>query len=279
MKNIWIIVVSAAVAAVVTTVMFTLLGYEAPSWLGGAMSGVVSGLVSVKLVEKRFSELVSGERSASAMINPLTFNALWSSPSEKEWHTALGQYWGQVSAKNLDLEKRLDQLNPNHIKEMNPQSWFLFLRDEYYPWKYTDPRRLKTTTQHLKKHVEDQGIDHLYSIRDEIFAEAEMSVESGLKAAKKIGGLGTAGASGLLSLLFPHQYGTVDQFVVKRFLEVSDLPEIAEVRKMNPQNISLRHGVLLIEIMQRKAQRLNEQFGTDFWTPRKIDMVMWGIGR
>ena len=28
-----------------------------------------------------------------------------------------------------------------------------------------------------------------------------------------------------------------------------------------------------------KANELNQRFDTDFWTPRKIDMVLWSIGR
>ena len=95
----------------------------------------------------------------------------------------------------------------------------------------------------------------------------------------QIRGLGTAGASGLLSLIFPEKYGTVDQFIVKRLLEVADLPELEAVKKMNPEGLTVKEGVLLIEIMQRKAVDLNQQFETDEWTPRKIDKAMWGYGR
>ncbi len=45
-----------------------------------------------------------------------------------------------------------------------------------------------------------------------------------LLAAKKTPGLGFAGASGLLALLYPQKFGTVDQFVVKTLRNVPTLP-------------------------------------------------------
>ena len=91
--------------------------------------------------------------------------------------------------------------------------------------------------------------------------------------------MGIAGASGLLSLLFPKYFGTVDQFVVKRLLEISNLPELNLIKKINPEVISLNEGVLLIEIMWNKAEELNKKFNSYNWTPRKIDKVLWCIDR
>ena len=88
-----------------------------------------------------------------------------------------------------------------------------------------------------------------------------------------------AGASGLLSILFPENFGTIDQYVVKALKEVKGIPYTAELTKMNPDSLSIKDGVLLIRIMREQAIRLNGQFDTDFWTPRKIDMVFWSIGR
>jgi hypothetical protein len=48
---------------------------------------------------------------------------------------------------------------------------------------------------------------------------------------------------------------------------------------MNPQNLSVADGVLLIGILNRKAKENNRLFSTSAWTPRKIDMVLWTYGR
>jgi hypothetical protein len=43
--------------------------------------------------------------------------------------------------------------------------------------------------------------------------------------------------------------------------------------------LTVKDGVVLIEIMRRKAAALNAAFEVDSWTPRKVDMVLWTYGR
>jgi len=76
--------------------------------------------------------------------------------------------------------------------------------------------------------------------------------------------------------MYPHAFATVDQFAVKALCEVSGLPEQDILRRMNPSNITLSNGIVLISLMRRKAKENNNIFGNDSWTPRKIDMVLWG---
>ena len=208
-----------------------------------------------------------------------SFDRLWRSDREEDWHEAVEGYWRLVKPTHMELERDLDQLHPERLQKMNAQKWFNFLHDEYFRWKYTAANRHATTTQHLKRQVEEKGEEILLGFRDDIFEQAPLDLKKGLKAAMQIRGLGTAGASGLLSLIFPEKYGTVDQFIVKRLLEVHDLPELEAVKKMNPEGLTVKEGVLLIEIMQSKAVDLNQRFETTEWTPRKIDKAMWGYGR
>lgn len=79
--------------------------------------------------------------------------------------------------------------------------------------------------------------------------------------------------------MYPDTFATVDQFVVKALREVEGLPERAALRRMNPEGLTPRDGVLLIRIMQRKAAENNRQFGIIGWTPRKVDKVLWTYGR
>lgn len=48
---------------------------------------------------------------------------------------------------------------------------------------------------------------------------------------------------------------------------------------MNIDNLKESDGVILIKIMRNKAFQLNLQFGITFWTPRKIDKILWAINR
>ncbi|MFW6027899.1 MAG: hypothetical protein ACOC91_03740, partial [bacterium] len=92
-------------------------------------------------------------------------------------------------------------------------------------------------------------------------------------------GLGTAGASGLLALMYPRKFGTVDQFAVKALRQVNGLPEAAALARMTPESLSIRDGVLIIGILRRKAADNNRMFKSNAWTPRKLDKVLWTYGR
>lgn len=47
------------------------------------------------------------------------------------------------------------------------------------------------------------------------------------------------------------------------------------MRKVKPESVSISNGVDLINILRDKANDNNKLFSTNFWTPRKIDMVLW----
>ena len=54
-------------------------------------------------------------------------------------------------------------------------------------------------------------------------------------------------------------------------------PECLE--RMKPEGLSVDDGVVLITIMRHKAHELNRALVTDYWTPRRLDMVLWTYGR
>ena len=125
----------------------------------------------------------------------------------------------------------------------------------------------------------NEDMSSLQIIKSELFAAPKSDIGRCLEITQRIHGLGTAGASGLLAVLFPEDFGTVDQFVVKRLQEIDHPFYCDDLNKINPDRIKQTDGVLMIEIMRRKAVELNKKFNTDFWTPRKIDMVLWAYGR
>ena len=90
-----------------------------------------------------------------------------------------------------------------------------------------------------------------------------------------IHGLAVAGASGLLALVYPEEFGTVDVNVTEALQKVG----LPEVMKVNPKNITVEDAVTMIEIMRTKALELNRMFGANKWTSRLIDRVLWVAGR
>jgi hypothetical protein len=165
------------------------------------------------------------------------------------------------------------------LRTLSPKGWYDFLHDEYFRWKYTAPNRYATTTIQLRRYLNDQALDELDQVCQILLTFNPSDTRAGLVAAKKIRGMGTAGASGLLSLMYPEHFATVDQFVVKALRQVDDLPETSRLSKMNPLNLSINDATLLIGILTRKARDNNRLFGNSDWSPRKLDMVLWTYGR
>jgi len=49
--------------------------------------------------------------------------------------------------------------------------------------------------------------------------------------------------------------------------------------KVNPESLSLKASVKMIQLMRAKANELNTHNNVTYWTPRKIDKVLWCIDR
>jgi DNA-directed RNA polymerase subunit RPC12/RpoP len=226
----------------------------------------------------------------------MTINELWHSSDQTAWRAELDRSMLFVKPANAELVKELEPPDdePNgvlvpRISGLDIRGWYDFLHDKYFQWKYTDPRRLTTTRKALAQYLTDGKLDKLEADeldgirrrllklnRDNLTCS---DVKSGLRDADKIKGLGIAGASGLLSLLYPRHFGTVDQFVVKALRCIDGLPDEPELSKMNPDSLTLDNGVLLVRIMRAKALELNALYGGDFWTPKRVDQILWTCGR
>jgi hypothetical protein len=196
---------------------------------------------------------------------------MWNTNNQELWDKALKRYWCFVKPENISLEKEMNKIDSCSVKAMNPQEWYNFLLEKFVPWKYTACNRCKTITDNLKKN----DLSQLHKVKDGIFTFDKNDIEKGLKITSSIKGLGVAGGSGLLAILFPHYFGTVDQFVVKALRNIPELPDIEAIRKMECQNLKLQDGVVLINIMRNKARDLNMALATNQWTPRRIDIVLW----
>ena len=199
----------------------------------------------------------------------------WDSNDMGIWREKLDGYWDFVQPKNRELEIAMEHLDKRAVKVMSARKFYDFLYEKYFVWKYTAPNRLATTRNSLEKHNTENGLRELQRIHDDLFNFDKRNIEKGLQIAESIRGLGVPGASGLLSILFPEHFGTVDQFVVKALWDVKDLPRKNEVMSMKPDSIRLKDGVLLIEILRTKANELNKANDITEWTPRKIDKVLW----
>ena len=204
---------------------------------------------------------------------------MWNSNSPDLWQKVLNRYWTFVKSSNLALEEEIDQLDAETVRTMNPKAWFEFLLEKYFRWKYTAPNRYASTTKVLRSYAANNELAALHAIKERLFAVDTDNIQQCLSIASLIRGLGIAGASGLLAVLFPAQFGTVDQFVVKALAKIPELPERDLIAAMIPESLKLNEGTILIRIMRRKADELNQLSPPIKWTPRKVDMVLWTCAR
>lgn len=204
---------------------------------------------------------------------------LWNYKDETLWLNALQHYYNLLSSSQMPLERKMEQVKCEDISPLSTDDFYKFLHEEYFVWKYTQKNRLATTRKQLERYVTENRMFELDYIKHRLFVADRSNIYECLSIASNIRGLGTAGASGLLSILFPQHFGTTDQFVVKSLLEIDNLEEHLQIQRMNPNALKIEDGVILIEIMRKQAAYLNQSFNSSFWTPRKIDMILWSIGR
>jgi hypothetical protein len=204
---------------------------------------------------------------------------LWHSTDAAAWQRALDRYWKYVKPTHVAIEREMEALTPRDLQTLSADAWYEWLLNKYFVWKYTAPNRYATTTMHLKRQAQAAGREHLLTIRDRILSASGQSIQDALRAATQVKGLGPAGGSRLLALLFPAEFGTVDQFAVGALRKIACLPERELLQCMNPERLTITDGVVLINIMRRKARELNELFAAACWSPRKVDKVLWASER
>lgn len=176
---------------------------------------------------------------------------LWWSTSEEDWKAAIDRYWQYVKHDNVELEKKMECLDMQTISASSVEEFYQFLHDEYFVWKYTAKNRLATTRNQLKRYKTENRMYELKAINEHLFSFDLHDVKRGLEIVNCIRGLGIAGASGLLSILFPQHFAAVDQFVVKALNSVEGIPEKAVLARMNPEGLKLTDGVQLIKIKRK----------------------------
>ena len=162
---------------------------------------------------------------------------MWNSNDHGLWQKALNRYWTFLEPSKLALEKEMDQLGAETVRRMNPQEWYTFLLEKYFRWKYTAPNRYATTTNALRNYETNNELPLLHAIKEQLFALDKDDIQKCLAVASSIRGLGIARASGLLAVLFPAHFGTVDQFVVNALTKIPELPEKDLIAPMKPPSL------------------------------------------
>ena len=243
------------------------------SWLS-----VNYSVVEVNLEER----YVVFEKKRNFEMTNNSINYLWNHGTEANWIDALNQYDVIIDTRSADtqwIEHFMDRIQAEDIKNISTSEFYEFLYEKYFVWIYTQKNRLASTRKHLRRYIDEDRLAELTAIREKIFNTDHANIEDCITATMEIRGLGIAGASGLLSILFPSEFGGVNEFIITLLRGVDGIGYGYDLAKMNTNILTAKDGVVLTKIYREKANELNARFETDFWTPRKIDKVLWACGR
>jgi hypothetical protein len=188
-------------------------------------------------------------------------------------------YDAAVKPENRAIERDLERPGlRERIARMDATGFYTFLRDEYFKWKFTSGPERTQNPRYLARHLNgtmdriERARRHLVNRGDATKSEA---ISRLMGKNDGIHGLAVAGASGLLALVHPEEFGTVDVKLTQALQQVG-LPQVMWI---DPRAITVEDAVTMIEIMRVKALELNRMFGANKWTPRLIDRVLWVAGR
>ena len=101
---------------------------------------------------------------------PIEISELWESADERLWERRLDHYLDFVKPENLELERAMEQLDMERIRDLDAQGWFDFLLHEYFRWKYTAPNRYASTTKYLKQYMQKEKLEELFHIKERLLA-------------------------------------------------------------------------------------------------------------
>lgn len=202
---------------------------------------------------------------------------LWKYGSKEEWIKSIEMYDNVVKRNNSVVEQKLNNMKPDDFKKMSGEDFYKFLKDDYLSWKYTDSRRKKTVKNNLEQfYREFKG--EFEKIFSGIFTIDKDDIFLHFANVTRIKGIGAAGASGLLAIIFPEYFGTIDRFVVENLQKIYAETDYADkLNSMKGESLTNYDAILLTKILREKANELNEKFKTKEFTPRKIDMVLWAL--
>ena len=132
----------------------------------------------------------------------------------------------------------------------------------------------------MRQYLEKNKWDELAAIQQELFSMDHANIENCIEVALKISGLGIdGGASGLLAVLFPEDFGTADNNTLELLRRVPSLEDALRPIAHKEKLTTASDSAILIDIMRKKTKLLNTQFSELNWTPRKFDMALWAYER
>lgn len=194
----------------------------------------------------------------------------WDSTDKRDWDRALALYnmhFGGTDKASIDT--RVTLINAQIIEKLSTEEFVCFL-EEFYDWKYSNTgasRNKNLFSQWIKDNI------HIVESLKQSLCQSSLSDEELIKISKEIKYISVAGATALLSIMYPDRFGTVDKFVVLCLKE--SLPNDSIIQSTNEEDIKIEQAIYIEKLMREKAKELNKLFSVVTWNARAIDKATW----
>jgi len=225
-------------------------------------------------------------------ISETALASLWRSNEVSAWQDALAKYWNHGPVRrNIDVERHMDRLTAEDRGAILASGGALvdFLDHWYYSWKFFAIAPYDIPKHQAKVRIEyATNSDKYNAIARRLGALNADDVDQCLRyvASRSIPGLQLSAGSGLLAVLYPTWFGTVDQHTL-RALQTLDDERAAWLRRHIPDpktffpannNDRGRHAAkLMTQLYREKSQELARLDGETGWTPRRVEMVCYTL--
>lgn len=165
------------------------------------------------------------------------------------------------------LAQRYADRNPPHFTRSDLE---LIIK-----WKYTDARWCKKALTGLTL-VSDSLIQESTST----FATLDHPADATQALNRKIRGVGIAGISAIMAAALPHKFPVIDVFALFA-IEHYESPQWILALNRNKdgrREPDMPSYVPYTRFCRDAATLLSEESG-ELWTPRRVDMSLWGLGK
>ena len=98
-------------------------------------------------------------------------------------------YWKRLPPTRHPLERRMEALDRGEVAQFSARQWADFLRDSYFPWKYTVPHRLASCLHWFDVQRAEESDEALLRFRDRLLHEDPHRISTSLHTATQVKGM------------------------------------------------------------------------------------------
>ena len=200
----------------------------------------------------------------------------------KDYEVGVRKYWAVVESRSLcirDIENIFPQFASIYASRTPPH----FLRsdlEKIIEWKHsTDARRRTTALEGLRKFPEGRIIGLTCNIGDDI--EASMKpLFCRNRYAGEISNVGIATVSAILTAARPDLFAVIDTYALVAIYHHYNFPWLYKISRDKDRKLTADWNSYspFVGFCRAEAARLTMVHKAP-WSPRRIEMALWGIGK